>query len=102
MLVDRKAFTATGLAWLLPYLEHPLPDNAALIKTLEMRYRSVTEETESLRVLGALQRQAAIDLRAAAADPVRRVHLRPAGRRASAIGSFGPGWQLGLFGMRSG
>ncbi len=100
-LVDRKAFTATGLAWLLPYLENPLPENAALIKTLELRYRSVTDETESLRVLSALQRQAAIDL---VLLPLTQsdeyIFVREGA--SFATGSFGPGWQLGLFGMRSG
>lgn len=101
MLVDRKAFTATGLAWLLPYLEHPLPDNAALINTLQVRYQSVTMEPESLRVLGAIQKQAAIDL---VLLPLTQSDEYIFARQgvSVAIGSFGPGWQLGLFGMRSG
>ncbi len=70
-MVDRKAFTATGLSWLQPYLADPLPETAAIVNTLQLRYRSLTNEDEALRVLGALQRQAAIDLVLDPADPVR-------------------------------
>ena len=100
-LVDRKAFTATGLAWLLPYLENPPPDNAALIAILQMRYQKVTTEQESLRVLGAIQKQAAIDL---VLLPVTQSDEYIFAREGVSvgIGSFGPGWQLGLFGMRRG
>ena len=102
-LVDRKAFTATGLAWLLPYLENPPPDNAALITSLQLRYQSLTisQEPERLRVLGALQKQAAVDL---VLLPLTQSDEYIFAREGTsvAIGSFGPGWQLGLFGMRSG
>lgn len=98
-MVDRKAFTATGLAWLLPYLENPAPQTAALVETLKVRYRSVTDEQESLRILGALQRQSAIDL---VLLPLTQGDEYTFAREGAsvALGSFGPGWQLGLFGMR--
>lgn len=100
-LVDRKAFTATGLPWLLPYLQNPDPQNAALINTLSVRYSSVTNEPESLRILGALQRQAAIDLTLLPLTQSDEYTFAREGVSV-ALGSFGPGWQLGLFGMRGG
>jgi peptide/nickel transport system substrate-binding protein len=100
-LVDRKAWTATGLAWLQPYLTNPLPQTAALVDTLERRYTSVTSEPEAMRVLGALQRQAAIDL---VLLPLTQSDEYIVARQGVVVpvGSFGPGWQLGLFGMRGG
>lgn len=100
-LVDRKAFSATGLAWLLPYLDDPGPENAALVETLRLRYLTLTEEPEALRVLGAIQKQAAVDL--VLLPLTQSDEYIFAGEGVSvALGSFGPGWQLGLFGMRSG
>jgi peptide/nickel transport system substrate-binding protein len=100
-LVDRKAFTATGLSWLQPYLANPLPETAALVNTLQLRYRSVTNEPEALRVLGALQRQAALDL---VLIPLTQSDEYVVAREGVSVAwnSFGPGWQLGLFGMRGG
>ncbi len=100
-LVDRKAFTATGLSWLQPYLANPLPETAAIVNTLQLRYRSLTNEEEALRVLGALQRQAAVDL---VLIPLTQSDEYVVAREGVTVqlNSFGPGWQLGLFGMRGG
>ena len=100
-LVDRKAFTATGLSWLQPYLANPLPETAAIVNTLQLRYRSLTNEEEALRVLGALQRQAALDL---VLIPLTQSDEYVVARQGVTVqlNSFGPGWQLGLFGMRGG
>ena len=100
-LVDRKAFTATGLSWLQPYLATPLPETAAIVNILQLRYRTVTQETEAQRVLAALQRQAALDL---VLVPLTQSdeHIIAREGVTAPVNSFGPGWQLGLFGMRSG
>jgi peptide/nickel transport system substrate-binding protein len=100
-LVDRKAFTPTGLSWLQPYLANPQPETAAIVNTLQLRYRSLTNESEALRVLGALQRQAALDL---VLIPLTQSDEYVMAREGASVAfnSFGPGWQLGLFGMRGG
>lgn len=100
-LVDRKAFTATGLAWLQPYLANPLPETAAIVNTLQLRYSSLLNEEEALRVLGAMQRQAALDL---VLIPLTQSDEYIVAREGVTVqlNSFGPGWQLGLFGMRGG
>ena len=100
-LVDRKAFTATGLSWLQPYLAAPLPETAGIVNTLQLRYRSLTNEDEATGVLAALQRQARLDL---VLIPLTQSdeYVSPATGSPSTLNSFGPGWQLGLFGMRGG
>ena len=102
-LVDRKAWTATGQAWLQPYLTDPLPGSAELIATLEQRYRTRTgtEEPDALRTLGALQSQAAVD---ATVLPVTQSdeYLLAAEGVSLQTTPFGPSWQLGLWGMSRG
>ena len=84
-----------------PYLATPLPETAAIVNTLQLRYRTVTQETEALRALAALQRQAALDL---VLIPLTQSdeHIIAREGVTAPVNSFGPGWQLGLFGMRSG
>ena len=98
-LVDRKAWTPTPLAWLQPYLDAPLPDSQDSLTSLEARFRASTSEADSIRLITALQRQAAVDatvLPLSQADET--VFVRDGAEFYEA--SFGPGWQLGLFGMR--
>ena len=42
-LVDRKAWTATALAWLQPYLDAPLPTAASTVRTIETEFRATTD-----------------------------------------------------------
>jgi peptide/nickel transport system substrate-binding protein len=101
VLLDRKAWTATPLAWLQPYLEAPLPESRATVTRLQNDYRSTTSETEATRLLAALQRQAAVD---GVLLPVSQGDEHLFAREGVDIDedSFGPGWQLGLFGMKNG
>ncbi len=100
-LVDRKAWTATAIAWLQPYLDAPLEDSAETVAALETDYRASTDEAESNRLIAALQQRAAQDqviLPFSQSDGYVFVHR---GAQMSA-GSYGPGWQLGLFGIGRG
>ena len=100
MVVDRKAWTATAVAWLQPYLEAPLPESRATLTRLERQYRAATSEAEGNRLLSALQRRAAVDR---VVLPVSQTdeYLFVAEGADISESSFGPGWQLGLFGMQN-
>ena len=101
MVLDRKAWTSTGLAWLQPYLDAPLPDSAADVAGLERRYRSATEEGDAMRAMASLQRKAAAD---AVLLPLTQSdeYVLTAPTVQVPTNSFGPGWQLGLWGMTRG
>ena len=60
-LLDRKAWTSTGLAWLQPYIDAPLPTAATTIQTIVTEYRKTTDGDAAAQLLGSLQKQAAVD-----------------------------------------
>jgi peptide/nickel transport system substrate-binding protein len=100
-LIDRKAWTATAVAWLQPYLDTPLPTSRATVTKLENQYRSSISDVEATRLIVSLQAQAAVDntvLPVSQGDEYLFVHDGVDINQTS----FGPGWQLGLFGMKSG
>jgi peptide/nickel transport system substrate-binding protein len=100
-LVDRKAWTATALAWLQPYLEAPLPTAASTVSTIETGFRATTESDTATRMLAALQKQAAVDLiMLPISQSDEHVYLRRGVEMSE--GSYGPGMQLGLFGISNG
>jgi peptide/nickel transport system substrate-binding protein len=100
-LLDRKAWTATALAWLQPYLDAPLPAAASTVKTIETEFRATTDGGTANQLLAALQKQAAVDLIVLPiSQSDEHVYLRRGVEMGG--GSFGPGWQLGLFGISSG
>jgi peptide/nickel transport system substrate-binding protein len=98
VLVDRKAWTPTGLSWLQPYLDHPLPASQPTVEATANAYRASTDEASSLRLLATLQRQAVTD---AVLLPISQSDETVWVRSGANIngGSYGPGWQLGLFGV---
>jgi peptide/nickel transport system substrate-binding protein len=100
MVLDRKAWTSTGLAWLQPYLDAPLPTSAEDVDELERRYRGagIGEEAEATRAMASLQRQAAADV---VLVPLTQSdeYVFTAPKVEVPANSFGPGWQLGLWGM---
>ena len=100
-LVDRKAWTATALAWLQPYLDAPLPAAASTVRTIETEFRATTESDTANQLLAALQHQAAVDL---IVLPISQSDEHFYVRRGVEMGggSFGPGWQLGFFGISNG
>ena len=97
-LVDRKAWTATAIAWLQPYLDTPLPAAKLTVSTIETEFRATTDSASADRLLAALQKQAAVDL---IMLPITQSdeHLYVRGGVELPGGSFGPGWQLGFFGI---
>ena len=101
VLVDRKAWTATALAWLQPYLDAPLPDSAAAVRALESQFRAAYDPTTAARLSASLQRQSAVDLVVLPFSQSDEYLYARAGVEVSLV-SFGPGWQLGLWGMGGG
>ena len=100
-LLDRKAWTATGLAWLQPYLDAPLRASAPGVEAAETAYRQATDDREADRLLGILQKQVAADQVLLPISQSDEYLYTRAGVTVSPT-SYGPGWQLGLFGMRNG
>ena len=100
-LLDRKAWTATALAWLQPYLDAPLPEVADTVNTLEWAYRRTPPGEGADQVLSALQKQTALDLIALPISQSDEYLYTRAGVEISET-SFGPGWQLGLWGITGG
>jgi peptide/nickel transport system substrate-binding protein len=100
-LVDRKAWTATALAWLQPYLNAPLPEVASTVSTLETAFRRANLGAGADALLSALQKQSAVDLIDLPISQSDEYVYARAGVEV-AQNSFGPGWQLGLWGMTSG
>jgi peptide/nickel transport system substrate-binding protein len=100
-LVDRKAWTATALAWLQPYLDAPLPAVASTVQTIETEFRATTDADTADNQLAALQKQAAVDL---IVLPIGQSDEHVYVRRGVEMsgGSYGPGWQLGFFGIGNG
>jgi peptide/nickel transport system substrate-binding protein len=100
-LVDRKAWTATALAWLQPYLAAPLPAVASTVKTIETEFRATTDADTAENQLAALQKQAAVDL---IVLPISQSDEHVYVRRGVEMsgGSYGPGMQLGFFGISNG
>jgi peptide/nickel transport system substrate-binding protein len=97
-LLDRKAWTSTALAWLQPYLDAPLPAAESTVRAIETEFRATTDNAAASRLLALLQKQAAVDLTVL---PISQSdeHLYVRRGVEMATGSFGPGWQLGFFGI---
>ena len=100
-LVDRKAWTATALAWLQPYLDSPLPEVAGTVSTLETEFRRANPGARADQLLVALQKQTAVDLVMLPFSQSDEYLYARAGVEVSPT-SFGPGWQLGLWGITGG
>ena len=91
-----------------PGLAAALPRRAAArraprsVNTMETAVPRHHRGAAADRLLAALQRQSRAGPGVAADQPVRRVHRTPApGSRCRRV-SFGPGWQLGLWGIGGG
>lgn len=100
-LLDRKAWTSTGLAWLQPYIDAPLPTAATTIQTIVTEFRKTTDDEAAAQLLGSLQKQAAVDNVLVPISQSDEYLYARAGVEVSETG-FGPGWQLGLFGISNG
>jgi len=100
-LVDRKAWTATALAWLQPYLGAPLPEVADTVSALETEFRQTTPGPRADQLIATLQKQSAVDLTMLPFSQSDEYLYARVGVEVSST-SFGPGWQLGLWGISSG
>ena len=99
VLVDRKAWTSTALSWLQPYVDDPLGSSFAQVDaTVEAFGASVPDDSGSDRLLASIQRQAASDLVLLPISQLDETVWVRAGADVNG-GSYGPGWQLGLFGI---
>jgi peptide/nickel transport system substrate-binding protein len=98
VLVDRKAWTATPLAWLQAYVDDPLPSSAATVDAIVESYVTTTDDASASRLLASIQRQAASDLVLLPISQSDETVWVRAGADINAT-SYGPGWQLGLFGI---
>jgi peptide/nickel transport system substrate-binding protein len=97
-LVDRKAWTSTALAWLQPYLDAPLPAVDSTVSSIENEFRATTDRATADRLLALLQKQSAVDLiMLPISQSDEPLYLRRGVEMSG--GSFGPGWQLGFFGI---
>jgi peptide/nickel transport system substrate-binding protein len=100
MVLDRKAWTSTGLSWLQPYLQSPLPTSTSDVTELERQYREagIGEEAVATRSMASLQRKAAADL---VLLPLTQSdeYVFTAPKVEVPANSYGPGWQLVLWGM---
>ncbi len=98
LLEDRKAWTPTAIAWLQPLLDDPLKSSASTISRAAAQARSPDAPAAMDSALDTLQAQAAKDV---VLLPLTQrdeyVYVRQ-GTQISPT-SFGPGWQLGLWGI---
>jgi peptide/nickel transport system substrate-binding protein len=99
-LEDRKAWTPTAIVWLQPVLDDPLRPSAGTINRAAAQVRSADSPTTMQAALATLQAQAARD---AVLLPLTQrdeyVFVREGATMEPT--SFGPGWQLGLWGTTS-
>ena len=101
VLLDRKAWTATALAWLQPYLDAPLATSAASVNATETQFRGTTEGAAADQLLAELQQQTAADLvLLPMSQSDEKVYVRAGAEMSES--SFGPGWQLGFWGLGNG
>ncbi|QDP96767.1 hypothetical protein FOE78_13385 [Microlunatus elymi] len=99
-LVDRKAWTSTGIAWLQPIIDHPLRGEAKPIDAALANTRQAGVGTPQLNTaLAQLQQIAAKEnLVLPISQAGEDVYSGP--RASVTPDAFGPGWQLGLWGLK--
>jgi len=98
-LVDRKAWTSTGIAWLQPVIDDPLkPEQAAIEAALHKAQQAPNDTPQLTAALAELQQAAAQEKTVL---PISQgpeyVYLGP--HVTATANAFGPGWQLGLWGF---
>ncbi len=86
------------LKLLQPYLDAPLSGSKATVETVENQYRATYDEGEANRLIGVLQKQANTDQVVLPISQSDELVYARAGVQI-ADNSYGPGWQLGLFGV---
>jgi len=100
-LVDRKAWTATAVAWMQPYLSQPAERSASQVRSWDTEYRQTLVEVTALQLLARLQQTAAVDAVVLPASQADEQVFTAQGVTIT-TGSFGPAYQLGLWGITRG
>ncbi|MFC7623907.1 ABC transporter substrate-binding protein [Microlunatus sp. GCM10028923] len=100
-LADRKAWAATPVAWLQPYLSAPPESSKTAVQTLEAQYRATADNAQAQTVIAQLQTKAAADLTVLPISQSDEYLFIRVGVDVDPL-SFGPGWQLGFWGMSGG
>ena len=99
LLEDRKAWTPTALAWLQPFLDSPLASSAETVERAELQARTGETPIVTDTALAALQAQAGNDRTVLPlTQHDENLYLRGAEMDPA---SFGPTWQLGLWGIQT-
>lgn len=99
-LDDRKAWVATGVAWLQPVTDNPLKSEQAQIGAgLEEAMRADPATPQLTRALATLQEAAAKEN---VVLPISEgpEYVYTGSRTTATANAFGPGWQLGLWGFK--
>lgn len=99
-LLDEKAWTDTPLSWLQRYLDAPAIGSSTRVAELTDRYQAtnIYDDAERDGLLSELQKQAAADAVLLPLDQTDEHLYLAQGVRWDAA-SFGPAWQLGLWGV---
>ncbi|SDE25703.1 ABC transporter substrate-binding protein [Auraticoccus monumenti] len=97
-LVDEKAWTPTAEAWLQAYVNSPAVGSTVRVQELMDRYRAETDPVIIEGLLSELQKQAGADAVLLPLDQSDEPIYLAEGTSWTP-GSFGPGWQLGLWGI---
>ena len=98
LLEDRKAWTPTALAWLQPFLDSPLKTSARTLDQADIQARTAETPAATSVALAVLQAQTGSDQTVLPlTQQDEDVYLRPGA--SMDLASFGPGWQLGLWGI---
>lgn len=96
-LVDFKAWTPTGMAWLQPYLEQPIQEDE--VEELVTRIRESVDPDEIATTIGELQELAAEDLVVLPIIQTDEFVFVADGWLVDQ-NLLAPGWQLGMWGFR--
>jgi len=100
-LVDRKAWTDTALAWLQPYLDAPASDSATEVTGWATEASETDDPVRQAALLKLLQERAATDAVILPLSQSDEPVFFAQGVTVPTT-SFGPAWQLGLWGVKRG
>lgn len=99
-LADTRAWVAEPVAFLLQYLDSPVPGSASKLSELNQRYRG-SEKDARATALAEIQKQAAADLTVLPMNLDDETVFTGSGFTLTDP-KFGPGWQLGLWSIKKG
>jgi peptide/nickel transport system substrate-binding protein len=100
-LVDRKAWTSTGIAWLQPIIDNPLKSQQAEIDAALEKARGAGDGSPQLNAALAEMQQYAAQSKIVLPISQGPEYVYAGPGTTVANNAFGPGWQLGLWGMRT-